>query len=189
MSNTIPGFQATQDVLNIYLNSLRNQGQVWNTAFGSMMSGSYEFKDLVRDFAKTYQLQQDAATAVLSYRPGGTLADEAPVWLHFYIEASKAKLGDFTINGKTRTFIGPNLDATWIVTGGSSQSVPFKLEADEINKSSIVVKLSPAVGASTQDALRTLAAKYANHNYLGMIWDGKEYREPPLAIVSLAIRA
>jgi len=111
MSNTIPGFQAAQDILNIYLNSMRNQGEVWNAAFGSMMSGSYEYKDLVRDFAKSYQLQQDAASAVLSYRPGGTLADEAPVWMHFYIEASQAKLGDFTISGKTRKFIGPNLDA------------------------------------------------------------------------------
>jgi hypothetical protein len=189
MSNTIPGFQAAQDILNIYLNSLRNQGEVWNAAFGSMLSGSYEYKDFVRDFAKTYQLQQDAASAVLSYRPGGTLADEAPVWMHFYIEASKVKLGDFTISGKTRTFIGPNLDATWIVSEGPPSAVPFKIEADSISKSSISVKLSPAQGLSTQDALRTLAAKYANHNYLGMIWDGKEFREPPLAIVSLAIRA
>ena len=189
MSNTIPGFQAAQDVLNIYLNSLRNQGEVWNAAYGSMIGGSYEYKDLVRDFAKTFQLQQDAASAVLNYRPGGALADEAPVWMHFYIEASKAKLGDFTINGKTRTFIGPNLDATWIVSEGPPSAVPFKLEVDSIDKSSIVVKLSPAQGPSTQDALRALASKYADHNYLGMIWDGKEFREPPLAIVSLAIRA
>jgi len=189
MSSTIPGFQAAQDILNIYLNSLRNQGEVWNAAFGSMLNGSYEYKDLVRDFAKTYQLQQDAASAVLSYRPGGTLTDEAPVWLHFYIEASKAKLGDFTISGKTRTYIGPNLDATWIVSEGPASAVPFKIEANSINKSSISVKLSPAQGPSTQEALRELASKYASRNYLGMIWDGKEFREPPLAIVSLAIRA
>jgi hypothetical protein len=189
MSNTIPGFQAAQDILNIYLNSMRNQGEVWNAAYGSIMGGSYQFQDLVRDFAKSYQLQQDATTAVLNYRPGGTLAAEAPVWMHFYIEASKAKLGDFTISAKTRTFIGPNLDATWIVSEGPPSAVPFKIEADSIDKSSIVVKLSPAHGPSTQEALRALATKYADHNYLGMIWDGKEFREPPLAIVSLAIRA
>jgi hypothetical protein len=189
MSNTIPGFQAAQDILNIYLNSMRNQGEVWNAAFGSMVGGSYEFKDLARDFAKTYQMQQDAASAAMSYRPGGTLADEAPVWMHFYIEASKAKLGDFTINQKTRTFLGPSLDTTWIVSEGPPSAVPFKLEADSIDRSSIVVKLSPAKGPSTQEALRALAAQYAGHNYLGMIWDGKEFREPPLAIVSLAIRA
>jgi hypothetical protein len=189
MSNAIPGFQAAQDVLNIYLNSLRNQGEVWNAAFGSMLGGSYEYKDWMRDIAKTFQLQQDAASAVASYRPGGTLADEAPVWLHFYIEASKAKLGDFTISGKTRTFVGPNLDTTWILSEGPPSLVPFKIEADSINRSSIVVKLSPTQGPSTEGALRALAHEYANHNYLGMIWDGKEFREPPLAIVSLAIRA
>lgn len=185
MTNTIPGFQAAQDILNIYLNSLRNQGEVWNAAFGSMMSGSYEYKDFVRDFAKTYQLQQDAATKVLSYRPGGTLAAEAPVWLHFYIEAKRAKLGDFTINARTRTFVGPNLAATWIVGEGAA---PFKLEADSIDRSSIVVTVSPAKGPSTQEALRKLAIENVGRNYLGMIWDGKEFREPPLAIVSFAIR-
>jgi len=47
------------------------------------------------------------------------------------------------------------LDATWIVGEGS---VPFKLEADGIDKSSIVVKLSPAQGSSSQEALRELSA-------------------------------
>ena len=189
MSNTIPGFQAAQDILNIYLNSLRNQGEVWNAAFGSMLGGSYQYQDLVRDFAKTYQMQQDAAAAVLSYRPNESLADEGPVWLHFYIEASKAKVGDFTLNGKTRKFLGPNLDATWVVSEGPPSAVPFKLEADSIDRSSIVIKLEAAHGPSTEEALRALAKKYADRNFLGMIWDPKELREPPLAIVSLAIRA
>jgi hypothetical protein len=81
------------------------------------------------------------------------------------------------------------LVATWIGNDGSPSAAPFKLEVDSIDKSSIVVKLRPTEGPSTQDALRALATKYANHNYLGMIWDGKEFREPPLAIVSLAFRA
>jgi len=189
MTNTIPGFQAAQDLLMIYLNSLRNQGEVWNAAFGSMANGTYRYEDWVRDFAKTYQIQQEAAASFLSYRPGGSRAEESPVWMHFYIDASTAKVGDFTINGKTRTYIGPNLEATWVVSEGAPSAVPFKLEAESIDRSSVLIRLSAAKGPSTEETLRALAAKHVDRNYLGMVWDGKERREPPLVIVSLAIRA
>src|SRR3954467_6420503 len=161
MSNTFPGFQAAQDILGIYLNSLRNQGEVWNAAFGKMMSGSYQCQDLVRDFAKSYQLQHEAATLVLSYRPNSSLAEEGPVWLHFYIEAARAKLGDFTLNGKTRPYIGPNLDATWVVSEGPPSSVPFKLEASCIDRSNVRLQLRPPQGLATEEALRALCAQHA----------------------------